>query len=82
MQTIRQCVRNVALYSRFIVNKTDVSNVAKTLNLISTCSFHLSSICGKHTPDFKTPTHFLDYNKIIFPPQKPGEERRPAVSTY
>ena len=28
------------------------------------------------------PTHWLEYNKKIFPPQKPGEEKRPAVSTY
>ena len=26
------------------------------------------------------PTHWLDYNKKVYPPQKPDEEPRPAVS--
>jgi len=26
------------------------------------------------------PTHFLEYNKKVYPPQQPGEEPRPAVS--
>lgn len=27
------------------------------------------------------PTHFLDYNKKVYPPQSPDEEPRPAVNT-
>lgn len=27
---------------------------------------------------YRAPTHFLDHNKTIFPPQKLGEEKRPA----
>lgn len=25
------------------------------------------------------PSHWLSYNDVVYPPQEPGEERRPAV---
>lgn len=44
------------------------------------------SLCGAIKPAFiapccsyfEVPTHFTDYNKKIYPPQKPDEPRRPA----
>lgn len=28
------------------------------------------------------PSRWLSYNDVIYPPQEPGEEKRPAVSTF
>lgn len=28
---------------------------------------------------FEGPKKWLDYNKVVYPPQEPNEERRPAV---
>lgn len=72
MQSIRQCVKYLAPYGT-------------AANLIPACisprSFHLSSeLYKKSLSNYEAPTHFLDYNKTIFPPQKPDEEKRPAVS--
>ncbi|XP_072756949.1 large ribosomal subunit protein uL22m [Anoplolepis gracilipes] len=79
MQSIRQCMKHLAFYGRLAINRVDVSpSTVKTINLIPTCSFHLSSICRTNLSKYQSPTHFLDYNKTIFPPQKPDEERRPA----
>lgn len=83
VQSIRQCVKHLALYGRAIVNNTDVlSSTAKTLTLVPTCSFHLSSGLYKSNSlsKYKAPTVFLRHNRTIFPPQKLDEERRPAVS--
>lgn len=83
MQSIRQCLKHLAFYGRFATNRVDIlPSTIKILNL-PTCSFHLSSvICKSKLPKEQGPTHFLDYNKCIFPPQKPNEERRPAVSLF
>ncbi|XP_014482429.1 PREDICTED: 39S ribosomal protein L22, mitochondrial [Dinoponera quadriceps] len=80
MQNIRQCVKYLALCGKSVVNKTDIiPNAAKVTNFIPTCSLHLSSaICNKGAIKHEAPTGFLRYNETIFPPQKPGEERRPA----
>jgi len=78
MHSLRQCVRQLALFGRSM-NRTNVlPDIMKTLNFIPTCSFHISSIQNRNR--FDAPTHFLEYNDTIFPPQKPNEERRPAVS--
>ncbi|CAL1675872.1 unnamed protein product [Lasius platythorax] len=79
MQSIRQCMKHLAFYGRFAINKVDISpSTVKTLNLIPTCSFHLSAICRTNLLKYRRPTHFLKYNRTVFPPQKPDEERRPA----
>jgi hypothetical protein len=80
MQSLRQCVRQLALFGKSTVNRTNVlPDITKTLNFIPICSFHISSIQNKKS-GFDGPKHFLEYNDTIFPPQKPDEERRPAVS--
>lgn len=81
MQSIRQCMKHLAFYGRFTINRVDISpSTVKTLNLIPTCSFHLSTICNTKLSKYRKPKHFLSYNRTIFPPQKLDEERRPAVS--
>ncbi|GAB1867962.1 Large ribosomal subunit protein uL22m [Camponotus japonicus] len=78
MQSIRQCVKHLAFYGRSAINGANIpSNTVKILNL-PTCSFHLSSICRGKLPNYQRPKGFLRYNKKVFPPQKPDEERRPA----
>ncbi|KAL6267429.1 hypothetical protein P5V15_000505 [Pogonomyrmex californicus] len=72
MQSIRQCVRHLVSYSKSIVNRANILSTAT--NLAPTCSFHISAICHKD----QVPKKFLNYNKTVFPPQKPDEERRPA----
>lgn len=79
MQTLRQCVKALASYGRSAtINRTNI--LSSAINLAPACSFHISAICRTNLGKYKTPTKFLDYNKKIFPPQQPGEERRPAVS--
>lgn len=80
MQNIRQCVKYLTLCGKSVINKTDIlPNAARAINFIPTCSLHLSSTCNINFSKYKSPKVFLEYNKTIFPPQKPGEERRPAV---
>lgn len=80
MQSIRQCVKHLALFGRIAINGVNTpSNTVKILNL-PTCSFHLSSICRIKIPEPQSPKGFLRHNETIFPPQKPDEERRPAVN--
>ncbi|XP_012531871.1 39S ribosomal protein L22, mitochondrial [Monomorium pharaonis] len=76
MQTIRQCVKYLASSGRSAINKTNI--LSSTTNLTPTCSFHISAICRTNLAKYELPQHFLDYNKTVFPPQEPGEERRPA----
>lgn len=80
MQSIRQCVKYLALYGKSTTNKIDILPYAtKTINFIPTCNLHLSAICNVNLLKYDSPNGFLKHNETIFPPQKPGEERRPAV---
>lgn len=79
MQNIRQCVKYLALCGKSAINKTgSLTNAVRITNFIPTCNLHLSSTFFDKEMD-EVPKGFLKYNKTIFPPQKPGEERRPAV---
>lgn len=78
MQSIRQCVKHLALYGRSAINRTNI--LSSGINLAPACSFHISAICRTNLRKYEVPTKFLEHNKTVFPPQQPGEERRPAVS--
>ncbi|KYM92774.1 39S ribosomal protein L22, mitochondrial [Atta colombica] len=78
MQSIRQCVKQLASYSKSAINKTSILSSATNFTRMPTCNVYISAICRNDLRKYKTPTKFLDYNKTVFPPQKPGEERRPA----
>lgn len=78
MQSIRQCVKHLALYGRSAINRTNI--LSSVTNLAPTCSFHISAICRSDLRKYQTPKGFLKHNTTIFPPQQPGEERRLAVS--
>ena len=80
MQSIRQCVKQLASYSKSAINKTSILSSATNFARMPTCNVHISAICRSDLRKHKTPTKFLDYNKTVFSPQEPGEERRPAVS--
>lgn len=81
MQSIRQCMKQLTLYGRAAVNKTDIlSSAAKTLSLTPTCSFHSSICLSTNLSKYHPPRAFLRHNRTVFPPQKPDEEKRPAVS--
>lgn len=80
MQSIRQCVKQLASYSKSAINRTSILSSATNFARTPTCNIHISAICRTDLRNYKTPNRFLNYNKTIFPPQKPGEERRPAVS--
>lgn len=43
--------------------------------------FSTSSGLSDKLTDKYGPKKWLDYNNVVYPPQRPGEERRPAVST-
>ncbi|RZC41226.1 39S ribosomal protein L22, mitochondrial [Asbolus verrucosus] len=45
---------------------------------VASQQFHNSSILKAWRPDSKDPKKFLEYNKVIYPPQAPDEPRRPA----
>lgn len=68
MQCIKQCVQ------RFISNNVFITN---NLNCLSTIQ---RSYYGYK--DESEQRNFLRFNKTIFPPQKPGEEKRPGVSLF
>ncbi|XP_011695642.1 PREDICTED: 39S ribosomal protein L22, mitochondrial [Wasmannia auropunctata] len=76
MQSIRQCVKHLASYGRSVVNRTNV--LSSATNLAPICNFHTSSICEANLGKYEAPKGFLKYNETVFPPQQPGEERRPA----
>ncbi|KAG5324135.1 RM22 protein, partial [Acromyrmex heyeri] len=78
MQSIRQCVKQLASYNKSVINKTSILSSATNFARTPICNIHISAICRTDLSKYKTPTRFLDYNKTVFPPQKPGEERRPA----
>jgi len=81
MQSIRQCVKHLTMYAgKSAINRTNI--LSSAINLMPICGFHISATCCKSNSlsKYKTPSKFLDYNKTIFPPQQPDEERRPAVS--
>ncbi|KAL0117839.1 hypothetical protein PUN28_008912 [Cardiocondyla obscurior] len=77
MQSIRQCIKHLVSYGKSATNRTNV--LSTVTNLTPACNFHISALrCKNELKDDKTNFHFLTYNESIFPPQKPGEERRPA----
>ncbi|KYN04531.1 PREDICTED: 39S ribosomal protein L22, mitochondrial [Cyphomyrmex costatus] len=80
MQSIRQCVKQLASYSKSAINRTSLLLSTTNFTQIPTCSVHVSSIlCKNNFGNYKEGcTKFLDYNNTVFPPQQPGEERRPA----
>lgn len=50
-------------------------------NLLQKLFFHNTPSLGAWKASRESgPTHFLEYNKKVYPPQQPGEEPRPAVS--
>ncbi|XP_076230852.1 mitochondrial ribosomal protein L22 isoform X2 [Calliopsis andreniformis] len=78
MQCIRQCIQRFASNSVFAANNTNcLSGILKPLHAISSSNIHGSSALADADPN-KKPSKFLSENDIVFPPQKPGEERRPA----
>ncbi|XP_054001324.1 39S ribosomal protein L22, mitochondrial [Hylaeus anthracinus] len=73
MQSIKQCLR-FTLSNTFGLNNSNCSsNILKSLYMVPSSNIHGSS--ALHVEEKKT---FLQYNKVIYPPQKPGEERRPG----
>lgn len=72
MQSIRKCVRFVSSNTFSVNNSNCLPAILRSVFLIPSNNIHESSVLNK----------FLDYNKVIFPPQKPDEERRPGVSFF
>ncbi|CAL7952274.1 unnamed protein product [Xylocopa violacea] len=66
MQSIKQCAQ------RFISNKIFNSNNSNFLFCIQ------RSYYNRFDQIEKEKGHFIKYNDIVFPPQKPGEEKRPG----
>lgn len=78
MQSIRHCVKHLALYGRSVTNKTNI--LSSVTNLAPAWDFHVSVRHRTNLTKYEAPKGFLKYNESVFPPQKPGEEKRPAVS--
>lgn len=70
MQTIRQCVQ------RFISSNIFNGNNSNCLSSIQ------RSYYGYNGDKADNAKGFLKHNETIFPPQKPGEEKRPGVSLF
>lgn len=43
---------------------------------------HFSSASSLLNKKDQKPSHWLSYNDVIYPPQEPGEEIRPAVCLF
>lgn len=57
-----------------------IPHVSPAISVFAAKSFHLTSSVNAWNARKGDPKKFLEYNKVIYPPQAPGEERRPAVS--
>lgn len=55
------------------------SNLKKCVALFATPKTDFSTSSIKLADSENEPKHWLSYNDVIYPPQEPGEERRPAV---
>lgn len=73
MLGIRQCVQ------RFISNKIFNAHNSNCLSSIQQRSYNWFKDDKEEEESNKG---FLKYNKVVFPPQKPGEEKRPGVSLF
>lgn len=60
-----------------LLKKPQILALVQTDNAIHTTS--VNNAKGKRQDDM-APKHWLTYNDVIYPPQKPGEAPRPAVS--
>ena len=74
MQSIKQCAQRFASTNMF--NATNANCLASVLR--SPYAIPSSNIHGSPVVLEEGPTHFLNYNDVIFAPQKPGEEKRPG----
>ncbi|XP_063979663.1 large ribosomal subunit protein uL22m [Diachasmimorpha longicaudata] len=79
MQSLRRCIQTVTSACKFNVNSVSLTRTT----VIPAGSIHTTPARRfledeDHERDYDGPKHWMDYNKKIYPPQAPGEPRRPA----
>lgn len=76
MQCFRRCLQTVLTSTSYNKNLTKLTAPG--------ASFHTTSLkktaVEEEEEEKEGPPNWLTYNDKIYPPQKPGEEPRPAVS--
>lgn len=79
---VRLCVFNaaMALTKIPILSKTITQIYPAASILVTKSCLHQTACLNAWNPGGKDPKKFLAFNKVIYPPQGPEEERRPAVS--
>ncbi|XP_066586107.1 large ribosomal subunit protein uL22m [Prorops nasuta] len=78
MQAIRQYSRILLSGSQFgVLKQININNGKTVLEATPICNIHLSRTIEKYNKEVED-YHWMKYNDVMFPVQKPGEERRPA----
>ncbi|XP_015428454.1 PREDICTED: 39S ribosomal protein L22, mitochondrial [Dufourea novaeangliae] len=72
MQCVRQCTRFVSSQILGTNNSNNLSGMLKSLYVIPSRNIYKLASYENYTKKF------MEHNKTIFPPQKPGEEKRPG----
>ncbi|XP_015126116.1 39S ribosomal protein L22, mitochondrial [Diachasma alloeum] len=78
MQSLRRCIQTLTSTCKFNVNNVTLTRTTVTpASSIHTTPARLYED-EDHEDDYDGPKHWMEYNEKIFPPQAPGEPRRPA----
>lgn len=78
MHCVKQCVQRFASTNIFTANNANC--LSGTLQLFN--GIPCSNVRNVSNTLKGKKYKFLSYNDVIFPPQKPGEEKRPGVSAF
>lgn len=77
MQSLKKCILSLTSSYKSIINNATIS---KPLMLTSNIHTSLNLRIYDEIEDKDVSKQWLSYNKMVFPPQEPGEKPRPAVS--
>ncbi|XP_012255938.2 39S ribosomal protein L22, mitochondrial [Athalia rosae] len=75
MQSLKSCVQLLSTTGKLINLQSVFLDATRITVLLPRCDIHTSPAVNAKG---SKPTHWLQYNKKIFPVQGPNEERRPA----
>ncbi|XP_011296933.1 39S ribosomal protein L22, mitochondrial [Fopius arisanus] len=77
MQSLRRCIQTLTSTCKFNGNNVPFVRTITPASTIHTTSSRFFEE-EDHERDYEGPKHWMDYNKKVYPPQEPGEPRRPA----
>lgn len=72
------CVTSKLLFHCHGKTLLNLSNIRECVALF-VCKTDFSTSSNQLIKSNETPGKWLSYNNVVYPPQEPGDERRPAV---